>query len=525
MKKKIIQSVSCVILLSILSGCSLINNAIKFAESINYSDNVNNQSLGDYSQYLNNLKNPDEQSKIKSVQKNKEKAVYKTIDALASLNVTLHSKTGMSISKAYTVLNKKIAEAINAVNHYLIISEKYDCKKEYNEAINALNTLNEAKKQCKENNFSFAASDIKLAILYLVNDKVSLWQFQKDEIHVFPSYLKWGDTSKLGSDDIVQNPDSLVFSGGGAKGTAYVGVLKYLQEQNKLNNVKRYIGTSAGSIMSTVLSISSYYEDHKKTEDQHAWELVSQIMLEAKFLNFIENPLLKKSIKQNNLKPITDNLISTIPDISTDLHNQYALCSGTKIVNFFKEILEKFGIKGDITLKELYELTNKHLILVACSLSYRKAAYFDYQTAPDLQVAHAMRASMAIPFVFRPLKYNNDFFIDGGAVNNYPIDYFDNYGTEDGSTPHTLGFILYAKDKMLRPKWKMIKDPIDYTSSVFSLLMVNTGSALYRKNVSRTVFIDCEKITVLSFNMPNEKKQQLIDNGYNATKKYFEGNQ
>jgi predicted acylesterase/phospholipase RssA len=130
---------------------------------------------------------------------------------------------------------------------------------------------------------------------------------------------------------------------------------------------------------------------------------------------------------------------------------------------------------------------------------------------------------MAIPFVFKPVKYNNDFFIDGGAVNNYPIDFFDNNETTTTSKPVTLGFILYSKDQMLRPKWEIVKNPVDYTSSVFNLLMINTGSALYKKNVNRTVFLDCGKIDVMSFNIDKSQKKKLIQAGYDATKKYFNG--
>ena len=215
-------------------------------------------------------------------------------------------------------------------------------------------------------------------------------------------------------------------------------------------------------------------------------------------------------------------MFTTIPLLLEDIDNQYAFCEGDEILEFFKKSLIRFGLDEDITLSELYNVTGKHLVLVACSLSYRKAAYFDYMTAPNLSVVEAMRASMAIPFIFKPVKYNNDFFVDGGTVNNYPINYFDLNGTEDGSEPKTLGFILYSKDEMLRPEWKPIKDPLDYAKAVFNLIMINTGSALYKKNVDRTVFINCGKIDVMSFNMTKKEKLKLMQSGYEAVKNYFE---
>ena len=37
-------------------------------------------------------------------------------------------------------------------------------------------------------------------------------------------------------------------------------------------------------------------------------------------------------------------------------------------------------------------------------------------------IAEAVRASTAIPFIFKPQKIGNSYYVDGGAVNNIPID-------------------------------------------------------------------------------------------------------
>ena len=62
-------------------------------------------------------------------------------------------------------------------------------------------------------------------------------------------------------DKKVRNPDALVFSGGGASGVAYAGVLNYLEKSGKLNNVTRYMGASAGAIF--FLSLLSWYDANR----------------------------------------------------------------------------------------------------------------------------------------------------------------------------------------------------------------------------------------------------------------------
>lgn len=48
---------------------------------------------------------------------------------------------------------------------------------------------------------------------------------------------------------------NLVFEGGGVKGIAYVGALGELESRGLLDDVERVAGTSAGSIVATLLAL------------------------------------------------------------------------------------------------------------------------------------------------------------------------------------------------------------------------------------------------------------------------------
>ncbi len=348
---------------------------------------------------------------------------------------------------------------------------------------------------------------------------VKQWKHQKEGTHVFPAYLSHGVSNLTKLKTVVKNPNHLVFSGGGARGPAYAGVLKYLQEKNMLKNVNSFVGTSAGSIMCTFMSVGSYYEKNRLSKEKPFWKVVYEIIEETDFIDFIDNPILKEFINKKSFN--SDNLIASIQNVSSDMGNHYALCQGSKIESFFKQSLIKFGFKENITLGELYRKTGKHLILVSCSLSYDKIAYFDYKTAPDLQVAKAMRASMAIPFVFAPVKYNNDFFVDGGAAYNYPIDYFDSITSVNDLEPAVLGIALFSKKEMLRPSWNKVENFFGYSGSVCQLVMFNTSRAINQINFSRTVFIDCGKIGVMSFSLSKKQKRELIQAGYDSMVNYY----
>ena len=507
------------LLLIIMSGCALIDNLETISDHVDDTTNPNSQPCTSFGQYRTNnfdIENPE-------LREQKKLVVDTALDALNLWGYAQNENTD-SKEKLLQMYDKYLLKAIELTKKYKYSAAICNSKKEETSINEALKALEKAIAYHKSNNHTKAIRQLEYAFLLLTNNEQALWLWQNDDHLVFPDYLKWDDSTMNNSRNIVTNPDSLAFSGGGVKGTAYAGIIKYLEETGKLKNVKRFVGTSAGAIMCTFISIGTYYNENKSSENKKFWEIIYKITMENDFINFIDNPKLKKAIEEDSFTPFTKNIVHSVASISKTLDNQYALCNGDKLIAFLKNSLNKFGIDENITLKELNELTGKHLILVACSLSYRKAAYFDYKSAPDLKVVDAVRASMAIPYIFKPIKYNNDFFIDGGAVNNFPINYFDESINDKKTKPKTLGFILYTKKEILRPEWRMIKNPADYTYAVSDLVMVNTGSALFKKNVDRTVFIDCGKIDVMSFNITETEKKKIIQAGYDSIEKYFNPN-
>ncbi|HJO94481.1 MAG TPA: patatin-like phospholipase family protein [Victivallales bacterium] len=511
------------VLFLFMTGCSKIENIKTMSDHIDDTTNPNGVSYTDYDDYIDYIDTDEEKQenriKTKELRRKRKKAAYETMKALlAQGNANKDKKINKNLQKkAY----ERTLEAQKSIKKYQQSAIKYNNRKWKVIADNALQALYKAKYFQEVNNFRNAEDRLKLTLLYLVNNQTALWLYQKKGKHVFPDYLKWGETLTKSSNNIVNNPDSLVFSGGGSRGPAYAGILKYLQEKGKLKNVKRFVGTSSGSIMCTFMSIATYYDNNRDKKSKSSVEIVYEIVEGANFIDFIDNPKLKQSIIEQKFTPFTDDLFSSIASVSENMDNQYALCSGNKIQTFFKKSLTKLGLNENITLGELYKLTGNHLVLVSCSLSYRKTAYFDYKTAPDLPVVDAMRASMAIPFVFKPVKYNNDFFIDGGTQNNYPIEYFDYDSFGDDSKAVVLGIMLFSEKEVLRTQWQVLKGTVSYIKAVANLAMYNTGTSLYKKNVERTVFIDCGSVDIMSFNQTNEQKIKLMQAGYDAIEKYY----
>ncbi|MBN2668978.1 MAG: patatin-like phospholipase family protein, partial [Bacteroidales bacterium] len=62
-------------------------------------------------------------------------------------------------------------------------------------------------------------------------------------------------------------------------------------------------------------------------------------------------------------------------------------------------------------------------------------------------LSDAMRASMSIPSVFSPYEINNDLYVDGGLVNNFPTDVVKKMGA-DIVIGVDVGAVLYKKEEI-----------------------------------------------------------------------------
>lgn len=92
--------------------------------------------------------------------------------------------------------------------------------------------------------------------------------------------------------------------------------------------------------------------------------------------------------------------------------------------NCFKELLSPlfhaYDISLTITMKELYELTNMNIYLYTTAVTDLKVVELHHLSHPDLPVLTAISMSSSIPFMFPPIFYEEDYYIDGGLLMHCP---------------------------------------------------------------------------------------------------------
>ena len=319
---------------------------------------------------------------------------------------------------------------------------------------------------------------------------------------------------------------NLVFEGGGVKGIAYVGAMKVLEKEEILKKIKRVGGTSAGSI-NAVLFAAGFSTQ--------------------KTLNIL-NELDFNSFKDDDWGVLRD---------MSRLKNEYGWYKGDFFRDWIGDLLKKKTGSSNITFKALKEHSGKELYVYASNLSTHFGEVYSPEHTPRMRVVDAVRRSMSIPLFFRAVRDDRkDVFVDGGAINNYPVKLFDREKyLEDGSliripkyyeeenkvlaikspksssyiyNKETLGFRLDSAKEIgvfrdgQEPQHTDIENFLDYTMQlVKTVLAVQDSQHLHDDDWHRTVYIDTLGVGTTDFDLSDSKKKELVASGKKSAEEYL----
>ena len=161
--------------------------------------------------------------------------------------------------------------------------------------------------------------------------------------------------------------------------------------------------------------------------------------------------------------------------------------------------------------------------------------YPDYGFDPDAQrIVDAVRASMSIPFFFRPVRHDAPAatfdgvsypagtvtWVDGGLLSNFPVEVFDR---SDGSPARwpTLGIKLSARQVVVATPRER-HGPLAEAIACVRVAVDNADRYyLSPSAVARTIFIDTDDISATEFHLTTEQRQTLYVNGQQAARTWL----
>jgi len=273
--------------------------------------------------------------------------------------------------------------------------------------------------------------------------------------------------------------ENIVFSGAGSRIYIFLGFIKALDEHNILSNIKSVIGTSSGALIAVLCVLDFKYSE------------IEEIMLK---------------INTSNLKNISsENIIN--------FFNDYGLDDGKNFHRIIKIILNIKVKNENITFKELFELTNKRLIITATCVNNMNIEYFDHINTPDIPVITVLLMSISIPIIFKPIKLENKYYVDGGLISHYPIDFFKD------EKDKTLGILVTTSMN----NFKEINNIKDYIYNIMTCPLTNLLKNCYNNYKDNTVLIE-NNSNFIDFNIEYNTKINLIEEGYKATIKKLSTN-
>ncbi len=187
----------------------------------------------------------------------------------------------------------------------------------------------------------------------------------------------------------------LVLSGGGAKGFAYVGLLKVLQEVNL--HIDYIGGTSIGSIIGALYAAGYAPDTISRIIRSQNWKALLTDKIDRRYINFEDKVYAEKYIIDLPLRKKSVGLKEALYEgQQVNLMLNHTLNTVYKTTDFTKLPIPFLCIGTDLLTGKAVELKSGYLPL-------------------------AVRASMSIPGYFTPTYYQGKYLVDGGVVNNFPV--------------------------------------------------------------------------------------------------------
>ncbi len=220
--------------------------------------------------------------------------------------------------------------------------------------------------------------------------------------------------------------NDLFIGGGGYSGIIFIGCLEYIHE-NKLLDLKNFYGCSIGSLIGC-LYISGIAPKNM---------LINFMKLDvADIVNYNFNNLFSENHIIGN--SLLDNLIGLLWEVNDE----------------------------NITLGEFYNMYKVNVNIYATNVSKNKYTNLSNIDYPEVKLKDAIKASMTIPFVFKPVVINGDTYIDGCCKNLY------------GSPPKDI----YIKG------YSLILNSMSLSDNISSKMLL---SMLYKCKPRSTYIIEC----------------------------------
>jgi predicted acylesterase/phospholipase RssA len=285
----------------------------------------------------------------------------------------------------------------------------------------------------------------------------------------------------------------LVFSGGGPAGLINYGAAKVLEREKiwSLPDIQSIYGCSIGAYIGVIISLGYEWDWLDDYFIKRPWEKVFALNAQNFMDAYEQKGLLGEKILLESLKPL--------------------LCA--------KDLNEQ------CTLKELYEFNKIDIHIYTTNINTKNLTKVDlsHTTHPDLSVIKALCMSTSYPLAFKPVCIGDECFIDGGLLNNFPLN--DCLEQVICHPDDVLAFKNVWLDRDSQPD-KITSDStiIDYLMHLMKKMQLDISTEPRQREIKHIVMCKIEGLSGLNnwiMAMASEEaRASLIANGEEQAKEF-----
>jgi predicted acylesterase/phospholipase RssA len=282
----------------------------------------------------------------------------------------------------------------------------------------------------------------------------------------------------------------IALEGGGVAGTAYVGLVTVLTNIGLYDKLSHFAGSSAGAMVAGLMACR------------------------------IKPSYIRKILLELDYRELEDSSWFVFRDIYR-LYYDYGWNQGDAIEKIYGDILEEYVGDRNITYQQVEQKFNATLITTCTDIGLGSTTYYTPDSTPDIPIVKGIRESATLPLVFCPIKRDNTLIVDGGLLNNYPIQKLYEYLSEK----EVFGAKFTSnsdKTKLNGHQPKVPESLIEYIQVLIEILHnQNLKVHVDKEDWKRTINIDVGNVSASDFDLSFEKKLELINTGEAATKSFF----
>lgn len=179
----------------------------------------------------------------------------------------------------------------------------------------------------------------------------------------------------------------IVLSGGGTNALALIGALHTLHTEQRLKDVTRWVGSSSGALIGLFMVLG------------YSPESLYRLLLHIDYAQLNETNC--------------DSILS--------FYDTMGVIDGDRIMDIMRLAMKKKGYDEHTRFIDLQNKTHIEFVVAVYNLTEGRTVSFSAKSTPDIPVLTGCRMSISVPFLFRPVQYQGNMYIDGCTIEHVPV--------------------------------------------------------------------------------------------------------